>query len=147
MTCLKNYQINLFNVSLQVPLIDWGLRDYGLEPLVWGGDGDCKHDFSVIHRRRNDKSGGHGNVGYIGAAKAQDEARFGPPTDSCSKCGAWRGSLGLEPTPGLYVQHLVEIFREVRRVLRDDGTVWLNMGDSYSGSGKHQGINLETRRL
>jgi DNA modification methylase len=47
-------------------------------------------------------------------------------------CGAWRGVLGLEPTPELYVQHLVEIFREVRRVLRDDGTCWVNLGDSYA---------------
>ncbi len=40
--------------------------------------------------------------------------------------------VGLEPTPDLYVQHIVEIFREVKRVLRDDGTLWLNMGDSYA---------------
>jgi hypothetical protein len=53
----------------------------------------------------------------------------------CQSCGAWRGSLGLEPQPDLYVQHLVEVFREVRRVLKDDGTVWLNLGDCYqSGS-------------
>ena len=42
------------------------------------------------------------------------------------------GQLGLEPTPELYVAHLVEIFAEVRRVLRDDGTLWLNLGDSYA---------------
>lgn len=45
--------------------------------------------------------------------------------------------IGLEPTPELYIQHLVELFREVRRVLRDDGVVWLNLGDSYWG-GKGQ---------
>ena len=53
------------------------------------------------------------------------------------RCGAWRGSLGLEPTPELYVAHLVEVFRELRRVLRNDGTLWLNLGDSYAtGGGK-----------
>lgn len=46
------------------------------------------------------------------------------------------GQIGLEPTPDEFVSALVEVFREVRRVLRDDGTVWLNLGDSYSGSGK-----------
>lgn len=46
------------------------------------------------------------------------------------------GQIGLEPEPRLYVERLVEIFREVRRVLRDDGTLWLNLGDSYFGSGK-----------
>ena len=45
--------------------------------------------------------------------------------------GDWEGSLGSEPTPEMYVDHLVEVFREVKRVLREDGTVWLNMGDSY----------------
>lgn len=44
--------------------------------------------------------------------------------------------LGLEPTPELYVKKLVKIFREVKRVLRKDGTLWLNLGDSYTGSGK-----------
>ena len=60
----------------------FGLRDYGTEPLVWGG---------------------------------------------------WTGSLGLEPTPEMYVEHLVEVFRQVKRVLRPDGLLWLNLGDSYAG--------------
>jgi site-specific DNA-methyltransferase (cytosine-N4-specific) len=47
----------------------------------------------------------------------------------------WTGQLGLEPTPELYVEHLVAVFREVRRVLRDDGVLWLNLGDSYMGGG------------
>jgi hypothetical protein len=46
------------------------------------------------------------------------------------------GQIGLEQTPDDYVAKMVEVFREVRRVLRDDGTVWLNIGDSYAGSGK-----------
>lgn len=45
------------------------------------------------------------------------------------------GQLGAEPPPGDFVEALVRVFREVRRVLRDDGTVWLNLGDSY-GEGK-----------
>ncbi|MDE3023623.1 MAG: site-specific DNA-methyltransferase [Pseudomonadota bacterium] len=44
--------------------------------------------------------------------------------------------LGQESNPGSYTAHLVHVFREVRRVLRDDGTLWLNLGDSYAGSGK-----------
>ena len=53
----------------------------------------------------------------------------------CSKCGAWQGCLGLEPQPEMFVTHLVQIFREIRRVLRKDGTCWLNIGDSYAGGG------------
>lgn len=50
--------------------------------------------------------------------------------------------IGLEPTPELYVEHLVSVFREVRRVLRDDGTVWLNLGDSYASGeiGRHDSV-------
>ena len=46
------------------------------------------------------------------------------------------GQIGLEEAPEEYVGRLVEVFREARRVLRDDGTLWLNIGDSYAGSGK-----------
>lgn len=45
------------------------------------------------------------------------------------------GQLGLESTPEQYIENLVAVFREVRRVLRDDGTLWLNLGDSYSNAG------------
>ncbi len=54
------------------------------------------------------------------------------------------GQIGLEQTPDEYVGRLVEVFREVRRVLRDDGTVWLNLGDSYAG-GKGQNGNSKAR--
>lgn len=50
--------------------------------------------------------------------------------------------IGLEQTPEDFVQALVDVFREVKRVLRDDGTVWLNLGDSYAGSGKGPAGNL-----
>jgi site-specific DNA-methyltransferase (adenine-specific) len=46
------------------------------------------------------------------------------------------GQIGLEPTPDEYVARLVEVFREVKRVLRDDGTLWLNLGDSYNAAGR-----------
>jgi DNA modification methylase len=48
------------------------------------------------------------------------------------------GQIGLEPTPDEYVAALVSVFREVRRVLRDDGTVWLNLGDSYAANRSYQ---------
>ena len=48
------------------------------------------------------------------------------------------GQIGLEATPDAYVARLVEVFREVRRVLRDDGTLWLNLGDSYAANRTYQ---------
>jgi DNA modification methylase len=65
-------------------------------------------------------------------------------------CGAWRGELGSEPTPALFIEHLVSIFDEVWRVMRKDATLWVNLGDSYSGSGKgptgHNGIGDQGER-
>lgn len=49
-----------------------------------------------------------------------------------------KGQIGLEETPDDYVQKMVEVFREVRRVLRDDGTLWLNLGDSYAANRGYQ---------
>jgi DNA modification methylase len=57
------------------------------------------------------------------------------------------GQIGLELTPGAYVDALVEAFRAVREVLSDDGTVWLNLGDSYAGSGRGGYSNPETSTL
>jgi DNA modification methylase len=55
------------------------------------------------------------------------------------------GHLGLEPTPEKYVAAMVEVFREVRRVLRPSGTLWLNLGDSYH-SGNRGGYRNDTHR-
>ena len=95
----------------------WGLRDYKLEPLVWGGQEDCEHEWGGV---------------VFGSEGWQKQTAQGL---LCKCCGAWCGSLGLEPTPEMYVQHLVGIFRELKRVLRRDGTAWLNLGDSYSSQG------------
>jgi len=56
------------------------------------------------------------------------------------------GQLGLEPTPAEYIAQMVAVFREIRRVLQDDGTLWLNIGDSYAGShkGGHVGFGSST---
>jgi DNA modification methylase len=108
----------------------FGLRDYGTGRWE-GGDGDCDHD--EYQRRRN--AGSQPSTGAAGNA-----LRDGAPPRSC-KCGAKRidSQLGLEPTPEGYVANLIAVFREVRRVLRDDGTVWLNLGDSYAATVKGSG--------
>lgn len=57
-----------------------------------------------------------------------------------------KGQIGLEDTPEEFIQRLVEVFREVRRVLRDDGTIWVNMGDSYASKGKNRTKEMATRK-
>jgi len=113
----------------------WGLRAYGTEPQVWGGDPACQHDWKETHPagyRSSDT-----NPGPLQSDGNKNRERL--ISSVCSTCDAWRGELGLEPTPEMYVQHLVEIFREVRRVLRKDGVVWLNIGDSYATNGIYIG--------
>ena len=111
----------------------WGLRDYGTGS--WdGGDPDCDHTVSTAPGRQ------HRPHWRWGVAK-RPTTRAGQATvrDVCGKCGATRvdQQLGLEATPDLFVQRMVEVFREVRRVLRRDGTCWVNLGDSYASRRRH----------
>ena len=104
----------------------WGLRDYGT--AEWeGGDEGCVHK---IPSYEQDPKRAGGDSGSSHTVRHNRE--------SCKRCGAKRidQQLGLEATPEEYVTNLVSVFREVRRVLRDDGTVWLNLGDSYFGGGR-----------
>lgn len=69
-----------------------------------------------------------------------------PPYFGLRDYGA-EGQIGLEPTPDEFVAALVKVFREVRRVLCDDGTLWLNLGDSYAGSWGSQGRQGNTGQM
>ncbi len=116
----------------------WGLRDYGLDPVVWDDPGDCDHVWSD-----SGKLGGgghkHGKSSQQNGSKQIEQHENISESSTgqfCQKCGAWRGCLGLEPTPQLFIKHQVDIFREVRRVLRKDGTCWVNIGDSYISNPK-----------
>ena len=115
----------------------FGLRDYGLTPSAWGGDNTCTHEWGDLipqnsrHRYTAENSG---KASVIAAASGFPIARG----SFCQRCEAWFGCLGLEPTPELYVAHIVEVFREVRRCLRDDGTLWLNLGDSFAANRTRQ---------
>lgn len=138
--CMKSMQ-SLKPKSVQCCVTSppyFGLRDYGTGTWV-GGDPDCPH-------RRTTKIGktvptitGHQAMHEHG--NAVGDAIY---KTKCPKCGAVREDkqIGLEETPEEFVDKLVEVFREVKRVLKDDGTLWLNIGDSYSGSGKGPAGNL-----
>lgn len=106
----------------------WAMRDYGLTPQVWGGDENCNHEFEVIRTGRPNASGGAGSLKDTNRESRHAETSY------CAKCGAWRGSLGLESDYERYLDHLILIFDEVRRVLKATGTLWVNFGDTYAGS-------------
>lgn len=118
---------------------------------MWGGDDSCAHTWEDAPVVRKGSTNGRGDLGST--LVSRDAAKTlapGLPNDHgdtnqyrtdpgalCLRCGAWQGHLGLEPTPEMFVEHLVEIFREVRRVLREDGTLWLNLGDCYAQARGH----------
>lgn len=106
------------------------LRDYGTG--TWeGGDPACSHKGSngqqLSKSKATTRGGGH-SAAETGPA---------PFRNSCPRCGAVRvdRQIGLEETPGAYVTKMVEVFREVRRVLAASGVLWCNIGDSYASKG------------
>ncbi|MGI0130463.1 MAG: hypothetical protein ACREEC_10000, partial [Thermoplasmata archaeon] len=106
----------------------WGLRTYGTELQLWGGRPGCDHRW-----RQDTVPAGNGQISHAMAGKTLNHAsatRFPRQSVLCTDCGAWKGELGLEPTPELYVSHLADVFDAVWRVLRTDGTLWLNLGDT-----------------
>ncbi len=140
----------------------WGLRDYGTGKWEGGVEG-CEHI-----ERTPEMSHKSSTLGHTAAQRAAGTGRVLPASnaalprtrrqykDVCRKCGARRTDqqLGAEKIPDClgwargegcgecYVCHILSVFRWVRRVLRDDGVVWLNLGDSYhSGKGEAGGPN------
>jgi DNA modification methylase len=132
-SCLKQLEDESVQCVITSPPY-WGLRDYGT--ATWeGGDPNCDHQIPEGERDpKNPQASSH-------------VVRFN--RDTCYKCGARRidSQIGLEPTPEAYVADLVEVFREVKRVLRNDGVLWLNLGDSYAthaSASKEYGHNFQS---
>ncbi len=115
----------------------FGLRDYG--SARWDG-GDAAFDHSGT------------DAGSTSKREGRSYQQGHPMGLVCRKCGAVRidQQIGLEQSPAEYVAALVAVFGEVWRVLRDDGTVWLNLGDSYNspmGGATNPGISQKGTRV
>jgi DNA modification methylase len=118
----------------------YGLRDYGT--ATWeGGSADCEHKQDITPRTERPRNGLTGGLEYM---KSKDPVY----RDTCGKCGAVRvdTQIGLEATPDEYIAKLVAVFREVRRVLKDDGTLWVNIGDSYAGGNGNGGVGPKSNK-
>jgi DNA modification methylase len=105
----------------------WGLRDYGTAEWL-GGDEGCDHATPA------EKIAREYNAGTITGQAQTEAARARLDGGNCGRCGAERvdQQMGLEATPGEFIARMVELFEEVRRVLRGDGTCWMNIGDTYN---------------
>jgi DNA modification methylase len=112
----------------------FGLRDYGT--AEWeGGNPDCDHIDPYQNRGQNTYMQSTNNNGQ------------GTSTwKVCKKCGAKRidEQIGLEDRPEDFINTMVEVFKEVKRVLRDDGTLWLNLGDTYDNNKNLLGMPFRT---
>ena len=137
---LKKLEDQSINTCITSPPY-WGLRDYGT--AEWdGGDINCDH---VANPNATKKMG---NEEFNKNRPSRESTKTkGYYEKECPKCGAVRkdSQLGLEETPDEFANNLVKVFREVKRVLRDDGTVWLNLGDSYSSGGRTTTTNQSLR--
>ncbi len=133
----------------------WSLRKYDIPNLIWDGEGvECEHEWGNKIPPRG-KSNWDSFDDYrdltVDYRHGGKMSKMDGNTDShgsfCLRCSAWRGQLGLEPTIDLYLKHLLQIMDECKRVLRDDGTMWVNLGDSYSGSWGNRSHLPETKHL
>ncbi len=114
----------------------WGLRNYGEGACkIWDEDFECKHEWveSGVYYSKPHHGIGSKTMGIPCVTK---EALNKPKPESviCHRCGAWYGQLGLESLPDMYVKHLLQIFRELKKILKSTGSFYLNMGDTYAGS-------------
>ncbi len=112
----------------------WGLRDYKTAPQTW--DGSSGHAHTWGPQLPPGHAGPRNREPSPTSTLTNPEHHYaiqrGSHSGAFCSCGAWRGQLGLEPTPELYADHLVQTLNEARRVLREDGTLWLNLGDTYA---------------
>jgi DNA modification methylase len=134
-TILPTLQADSFDCIVTSPPY-YGLRDYGT--ATWeGGDPACDHVGPPI---MSDKTGlSHPELKSREKLLAEPYRNVGVPyRNVCAKCGARRvdAQIGLEPTLAAYLETIVAVCRELRRVLKPSGIMFLNIGDSYAGSGK-----------
>jgi site-specific DNA-methyltransferase (adenine-specific) len=124
----------------------FGLRKYKAPDLIFDNDNGCEHEFCEVTKSKT--SGSNVRMSLEGGCTGQNNTatKLNQMSGLCPKCGAWRGQLGLEPTPELYIKHLCDIFDACRTVLKKTGTLWVNIDDSYAGSGKGFGDKKATNK-
>ncbi|MBW2560773.1 MAG: site-specific DNA-methyltransferase, partial [Deltaproteobacteria bacterium] len=110
----------------------FGKRFYGeTVNTIWGGDSNCDHTWEETPPPRP-RSESDVKDPESKQATVRGSVYNAPYGKFCSKCGAYFGQFGLEPDFRMYVQHLVEVGREIWRILKPGGSWWLNLGDTYA---------------
>ena len=121
----------------------YGLRNYDIPPQIWGLK-DCQHDFKIKEIRDPMDRGGNGDHDREGGLSGTKIDYKNFKGGYCKKCNAWLGNLGLEPTPQEYINKIVNVVTECMRVLKKEGVMFLNLGDSYATHryGKDAEVNI-----
>lgn len=110
----------------------WGLRDYGGDGKVWGNQLCIRDDDTYVNHEWEGYTRPSENTRNNNNSLQLKSAYWNPQEQAfCKHCDAWFGQLGLEPTIQQYVKNMVEVFSHVHRILKPEGTLWLNLGDSY----------------
>jgi DNA modification methylase len=111
-------------------------RKYNTE-RIFDGDPNCSHEWNEYIKPK--ERGSYGESSWHRPSRDNEPKWNSQVSHFCVKCNAIKCELGLEPDYRLYVKHLVDLFREVKRILKKTGSFWLNLGDTYAGShsGRH----------
>ena len=142
--CADARRIPLADAAVQCVVTSppyWQLRQYdGEQDGVWGGISDCNHQWREEKKIKQPPQRDHARGGGFAKTRGNEAARKGMAFEAsqgrfCTACGAWYGCYGFEPTIQLYVEHTIEIMREIRRVLRDDGVLFWNISDTLRDKG------------
>ena len=137
---LKTIPDNIIDCCITSPPY-WGLRSYSTNFQIWDSEINCKHKWGINNIKKLRTKTGKNSImkshNESSCLKTIDEGCF------CQLCGAWKGELGSEPTFDLFINHLTQIFDEIKRVLKSTGTCFVNLGDTYNGT--KQG-NTETNK-
>ncbi len=137
---LKKFPDNFVDLIVTSPPY-WNLRNYGNIYSIFGGDSTCKHEWEKYIRASNTWGTPNKNIksATVGATQVQAQWTHEQEQAFCRKCGAWYGQLGREPTPQQYIDNLMLVMNECKRILKPTGSFWINISDSYGG------INLKNQ--
>jgi len=112
----------------------YGKRFYNTQPQIWGEDKLCNHKWKWDIRKVRHGKSEWSTIRHKGADKHTEQVQE-VKYATCEHCKAWLGELGQEPKYEMFIENLFQIFMEIGRILKPKGQLWINLGDTYYGSG------------
>lgn len=118
----------------------WNKRNYGTPHQIWGGKPDCQHEWNEHKKKMHN---GRGDAQKSGKFSEQESIPdMVVSYADCMKCGAWKGELGQEKDYMVYISHLADVFDPLYHALADDGTCFINLGDSMTKDNQQANIPI-----